>query len=60
TDGSQFPSAVLSDTVNSTGSIITIGIYISGLFNSERIVYDNSWGRKSLLDFLKQYRIYVE
>ncbi|KTS27623.1 head decoration protein [Pantoea stewartii] len=55
TDGSQVPSAILVDNVDSTLTDVTGGVYLMGEFNQNRLVVDKTWYVNSvlLLDDLK-------
>lgn len=43
TDGSEKPSAILVDNVDTTTTAQTGGVYLMGEFNQNRLIFDASW-----------------
>lgn len=43
TDGSEKPSAILVDNVDTTTAVQTGGVYLMGEFNQNRLIFDASW-----------------
>lgn len=43
TDGSEKPSAILIDNVDTTTTVQTGGVYLMGEFNQNRLIFDASW-----------------
>ncbi|ALE97500.1 MULTISPECIES: head decoration protein [Serratia] len=43
TDGSEKPSAILVDNVDTTTTVQTGGVYLMGEFNQNRLIFDASW-----------------
>jgi len=43
TDGSENPSAILVDNVDTTTTAQTGGVYLMGEFNQNRLIFDGSW-----------------
>ncbi|MBN5207772.1 head decoration protein [Serratia marcescens] len=43
TDGSEKPSAILVDNVDTTTTAQTGGVYLMGEFNQHRLIFDASW-----------------
>jgi len=60
TDGSQVPSAILADAVDTTGAANTAGVYIMGAFNQNRITYDESWTVEDLAEAMRGYSIFLQ
>lgn len=42
TDGSNFPQGILADFVDPTGGNVSAGVYVTGEFNGNAIVFDSS------------------
>lgn len=43
TDGSEKPSAILVDNVDTTTAVQTGGVYLMGEFNQNRLIFDATW-----------------
>lgn len=43
TDGSEKPSAILVDDVDTTAAAQTGGVYLMGEFNQHRLIFDATW-----------------
>ncbi|HEJ8008023.1 TPA: head decoration protein [Serratia marcescens] len=43
TDGSEKPSAILVDNVDTTTTAKTGGVYLMGEFNQHRLIFDATW-----------------
>lgn len=43
TDGSEKPSAILVDNVDTTTTAQTGGVYLMGEFNQNRLIFDATW-----------------
>lgn len=43
TDGSENPSAILVDDVDTTTASQVGGVYLMGEFNQHRLIFDNTW-----------------
>lgn len=43
TDGSEKPSAILVDNVDTTTTVQTGGVYLMGEFNQNRLIFDATW-----------------
>ncbi|MEL5408775.1 head decoration protein [Serratia nevei] len=43
TDGSEKPSAILVDNVDTTTTVQTGGVYLMGEFNQHRLIFDATW-----------------
>ncbi|MBQ0955982.1 head decoration protein [Serratia symbiotica] len=43
TDGSEKPSAILVDNVDTTTTAQTGGVYLMGEFNQHRLIFDKTW-----------------
>lgn len=43
TDGSEKPSAILVDNVDTTTTAQTGGVYLMGEFNQHRLIFDTTW-----------------
>lgn len=43
TDGSEKPSAILVDNVDTTTTAQTGGVYLMGEFNQHRLIFDATW-----------------
>lgn len=43
TDGSEKPSAILVDNVDTTTTAQTGGVYLMGMFNQHRLIFDATW-----------------
>lgn len=60
TDGSQRPIAILADNADASGGAVTAPVYFQGEFNSDRIVYDNSWTVATLKPVLRPLSIFLK
>lgn len=61
TDGSQNPSAVLIDTYDTgTDNLSGAGVYLTGEFNANRIIKDESWDIDKLRDAARAYSIFFK
>ncbi|QCR38977.1 head decoration protein (plasmid) [Nissabacter sp. SGAir0207] len=59
TDGSQIPSGVLVNDVDTTGGVAQAGVYQMGTFNVNRIIYDDSWTVANLKEGLRPLGIFL-
>ncbi|HGJ5858100.1 head decoration protein [Arsenophonus nasoniae] len=59
TDGSQTPSAILADDVDTTEKKLTAGVYLMGEFNQHRLVIDESWSLTELKTALRPFAIFL-
>ncbi|BBI92825.1 head decoration protein [Serratia symbiotica] len=53
TDGSEKPSAILVDNVDTTTTAQTGGVYLMGEFNQHRLIFDKTW---TIVDLKAQFR----
>lgn len=60
TDGSQVPCAILADDCNATAQDTNIGVYETGEFNGNKLIYDNSWTLAALTTALRVFSIFVK
>lgn len=60
TDGTQTPTAILADDVDSTAGAVTAGVYLMGQFNQNRITFDDSWTVDDLADALRDKSIFLQ
>ena len=58
-DGSQEPSAILSEDVVCTQDVAT-GAYVAGEFNLNSMVFDASWSPAALTNALRKYGIHAK
>lgn len=59
TDGSQDPSAILTEDVTCTEDV-TAGAYVAGEFNLGSLVYGSTWNPASLTNALRKYGIHAK
>ncbi|HHW8957234.1 head decoration protein [Morganella morganii] len=59
TDGSEKPSVILVDDVDTTDGPLPGGLYLMGEFNQNRIIHDESWTAAELKDALRQFFIFL-
>uniref|UniRef100_A0A3B0M187 Head decoration protein n=1 Tax=Arsenophonus endosymbiont of Trialeurodes vaporariorum TaxID=235567 RepID=A0A3B0M187_9GAMM len=59
TDGSQTPSAILADDVDTTEKTLTVGVYLMGEFNQHRLLIDESWSLTELKTALHPFVIFL-
>lgn len=59
-DGSQFPLGILIDDADASGGDVNGGVYLTGEFNENRVVYDVSWTLAALKDALRPYSIFLK
>lgn len=60
TDGSQTPSAILVDDVDSTLGVIPAGGYLQGKFNLNYVTYDASWTADDIKASLRPLGIFLD
>ncbi len=59
-DGSQYPAGILVDNVNATAGALQGGMYQTGEFNGNKLIYDNSWTLAALTTALRVLSIFVK
>ena len=59
TDGSEIPCAILVDVADPSGGSVEGGVYEMGIFNQNRIIFDNSWTLAELKMALRPYSIFL-
>ncbi len=59
-DGSQSPAAILADYADASGGAVTAGVYLTGEFNADKLVYDASWTIATLTPVLRTLSIFVK
>ncbi len=59
TDGSEVPSAILVDDVDTTAGDVLGGVYLMGEFNGHRIIIDNSWTVETVAQALRPSSIFI-
>lgn len=59
TDGSETPSAILVDDVNTTEGSVNGGLYLMGEFNQNRIIHDATWTAAELKAAMRQFSIFL-
>lgn len=59
-DGSQTPVAILADNADASGGAVTCGVYFTGEFNGDKLIYDASWTLAALTAALKPSSIFVK
>ena len=60
TDGSQSPSAILVDTVDTTGGAVQAGVYLMGEFNANYLSYGAGWTIATLTVALRPLSIFIK
>lgn len=60
TDGSQVPCAILVDQANAAGADCMAGVYLTGEFNGNALIYDPAWTIPQLTALLRRWNIYVK
>ncbi|MDE9557030.1 head decoration protein [Xenorhabdus bovienii] len=58
-NGSQIPSAILVDNVDTTADSVTGGVYLMGEFNHHRVIFDESWTLPELKAKLRTFSIFL-
>ncbi|MDC9591314.1 head decoration protein [Xenorhabdus sp. XENO-10] len=58
-DGSQIPSAILVDNVDTTADSVRGGVYLMGEFNQRRVIFDESWTLPELKTPLRAFSIFL-
>lgn len=59
-DGSQNPSAILTDDADASAGPVTTGAYLTGEFNSRAITYDATWTVATLRAALRAFGIFLK
>ena len=59
TDGSEVPTAILAQDVDTTGGARTVTVYVAGMFNARRLVLGNGHTVASVKDALRDVGIYI-
>ncbi|HGM7000507.1 head decoration protein [Serratia marcescens] len=59
TDGSEKPSAILVDNVDTTTTAQTGGVYLMGEFNQHRLIFDATWTIAELKAQLRPQAIFL-
>ena len=59
-DGSQVPTAILADVADAALADVNGGLYLTGEFNENRIIYDNGWTLAELRDLLRPVGIFLK
>ncbi|EMF8324488.1 TPA: head decoration protein [Serratia marcescens] len=59
TDGSEKPSAILVDNVDTTTTAQTGGVYLMGEFNQHRLIFDATWTIAELKAQLRPRAIFL-
>ena len=59
-DGTQIPSAILVDDVDTTAGEKMAGVYLMGGFNQNRVTFDDSWSTEDLADALRDKAIFLQ
>lgn len=60
TDGSQVPSAILADDCDATAADKNIGVYDTGEFNQNKVIYDGTWTLAALKLALRTFSIFLK
>lgn len=58
-DGSEKPCAILVDDVTPGSSSVRGGVYLIGLFNQNRILFDSSWTLPELKNALRPFSVFL-
>lgn len=58
-DGSEKPSAILVDDVDTTTDAVSGGLYLMGEFNQNRIIFDATWTAAGLKSAMRQFSIFL-
>ena len=59
TDGSEKPTAILVDDVDTTTASQTGGIYLMGEFNQHRLIFDSTWTVTELKSAFRPLAIFL-
>lgn len=59
-DGSQNPSAILVDNVDTRDGEVRAGVYLMGEFNSHFITADISWSAPTLRSEMRKYSLFLK
>ncbi len=59
-DGSQNPVAILADDADPTGGDVQAGVYLTGEFNQNAIIFDASWTVATLTAPLRALSIFLK
>ena len=59
-DGSQIPCAILVDQADASSADCTAGVYLTGEFNGNVLIYDSAWTLVQLTALLRRWNIYVK
>lgn len=60
TDGSQAPVAILADDVDATAADAVGGVYFTGEFNGNAMLFDASWTVDTLRPLCRQVSIFIK
>ncbi len=58
-DGSQAPCAILADDADASTGPVEAGVYLTGEFNSRRVIFDPSWTLPLLRAALRPFNIFL-
>ncbi|EJD6038279.1 head decoration protein [Morganella morganii] len=58
-DGSEKPSAILVDDVDTTTDAVDGGLYLMGEFNQNRIIFDDTWTAADLKAAMRPFSIFL-
>lgn len=59
-DGTQSPTAILVDDVDTTAGAAQAGVYLMGGFNQNHIIFDDSWTLEDLANALRDKSIFLQ
>jgi len=59
-DGTQNPTAILVDDVDTSAGALSAGVYLMGGFNQNRVTFDDSWTIEDLADALRDKSIFLQ
>jgi len=59
-DGSEVPCAILVDQADASAADCTAGVYLTGEFNGNVMIYDSAWTLPQLTALLRRWNIYVK
>lgn len=60
TDGSEVPCAILVDQANAAAGDVNAGVYLTGEFNGNALIYDAAWTVAQLTALLRRWNIFVK
>lgn len=59
-DGSQVPAGILAEAADASGGDVNGGVYLTGEFNENRVIYDVSFTLAALRDLLRPLNIFLK